>query len=97
MNILVICRHVDILETIIRLLRNEEGWSAQGVATDQDAIKKFQTEDFDIVMIGSGVDAESEKELITKFKKQKPEIKIVRHYGGGSGLLYSEIMEAIKK
>jgi hypothetical protein len=96
MNILVICRHVDILETIVRLLNNEEGWTATGVTTDQDAIEKFETGNFQIAMIGGGVNTESENALITKFKEQKPEIKIVRHYGGGSGLLYAEIMEAIQ-
>jgi DNA-binding NarL/FixJ family response regulator len=96
MNILVIGRHADITETVVRLLNNENGWHAAGSLTDMDAIQKFEKESFDIVLIGGGVNEDSERELVTTFKRTKPAIKIVRHYGGGSGLLFAEIMEALK-
>jgi DNA-binding NarL/FixJ family response regulator len=96
MNILVIGRHADINETVVKLLNNENGWHASGALSDADAIRKFEKENFDIVLIGGGVNEDSEQELITNFKRTKPSVKIVRHYGGGSGLLFAEIMEALK-
>jgi hypothetical protein len=96
MNILVIGRHAEINETVVRLLNNENGWHASGALTDHDAIRKFEKQNFDIVLIGGGVTEESERELITNFNRTKPSVKIVRHYGGGSGLLFAEIREALK-
>jgi hypothetical protein len=96
MNILVIGRHAEINETVVRLLNSENGWHATGSLIDLDAIQKFEKENFDIVLVGGGVSEDSERELITNFKQTRPSIKIVRHYGGGSGLLFAEIMEALK-
>jgi hypothetical protein len=96
MNILVIGRHAEIQQTILRLLNGQPGWHAAGALTDEEAVKAFSAQLFDIVLIGGGVDESSEAKLVIGFKNQQPSIKIVRHFGGGSGLLFAEIMEAIK-
>ena len=84
------------METVLRLLNGEENWEATGVLTDEEALQKFQAENFDLVLIGGGVDEESEQSLSMKFKQKAPATKIIRHYGGGSGLLFGEILEAMK-
>jgi hypothetical protein len=48
-----------------------------------------------LVLIGGGVDEESERKLKAEFEKVNAQIKIIRHYGGGSGLLFNEINEAL--
>jgi DNA-binding NtrC family response regulator len=96
LNILVIGRHAQIMETVLRLINSQAGWSATGAITDEEAIEKFNQGQFDLVLIGGGVEATSEQKFRVEFEKINPRIKIIRHYGGGSGLLFNEIMEATK-
>jgi hypothetical protein len=95
LNILVIGRHAQIMETILRLINSQPEWKAEGALMDAEAEMKFKASKFDLVLIGGGVEASSEGSLKTVFEKINPQIKIIRHYGGGSGLLFNEIEEAI--
>jgi hypothetical protein len=95
MEILVICRHPEILQTIVRLVNNNPDWQATGAITNPEAIKAFNDGAFGLVLLGSGIDEESEKELRSAFTSVVPGITIVQHYGGGSGLLSAEIYEAL--
>jgi hypothetical protein len=95
LNILVIGRHAQIMETVLRLIHSQPEWAATGALTDQKAIEAFRNEKFDLVMIGGGVEEESEKKLKMEFEKVNPQVKMIRHYGGGSGLLFNEIQEAL--
>jgi hypothetical protein len=94
-RILVICRHQQILETIIRLINTRPEWRGFGTVSDEEAIELFNEMNFNIVLIGAGVDENSEKKLSDIFKTSTPSIKILKHYGGGSGLLFGEILEAL--
>jgi hypothetical protein len=94
MNILVIGRHPQIMETVLRLINSQPGWKAEGAITDEEAVEKFNS-NFILVLIGGGVEESSEKKLKTAFEKINPQVKMIRHYGGGSGLLFNEIEEAI--
>jgi hypothetical protein len=94
-QILVIGRHPEILRTVIRLVNNNPDWNATGCITDQEAIVAFDQQTFELVLLGAGIEASSEDSLCTYFKAHKPGIKIVQHYGGGSGLLSAEIYEAL--
>lgn len=91
-NILYIGRHLEILETVIRLINANENWNGVGVMNDEEAKEIFLRKDFSIVLLGSGIQEQSETELCAFFKNQNPNISIVQHYGGGSGLLKSEIL-----
>ncbi len=94
-RILVIGRHAQILETVLRLINAQQAWKAIGALTDNEAREKFGRDNFDLVLIGGGVEEESERSLKNEFEKINPQIKMIRHYGGGSGLLFNEINEAI--
>ena len=91
-NILYLGRHPEILETVIRLINANKNWNGVGVMNDEEAKEVFLKEDFSIVLLGSGIQEESEAELCTFFRNKNPNISIVQHYGGGSGLLKSEIL-----
>jgi hypothetical protein len=93
-RILVICRHPEILATIVRLINSKPEW--QGLS-DEEATKIFLEKDFDVVLIGAGVNLESERYLRQTFEKKNPAVKIIQHYGGGSGLLFGEIHQALTK
>ncbi len=95
LNILVVGRHLQIMETILRLIHTQSEWQASGVLTDNEAIEKLRETNFDLVLIGGGVKEESELKLKVEFEQFNPRIKIIRHYGGGSGLLFNEINEAL--
>ena len=95
-NILVIGRHPQIMETVLRLINSHPGWKAEGAITDEEAVEKFNS-NFNLVLIGGGVEESSEEKMKTAFEKINPPVKMIRHYGGGSGLLFNEIEEAIAK
>ena len=95
-EILVICRHEGILQTIVRLINNNPAWNATGAVTDDEALTAFTGHPFKLVLLGSGIEKASEDKLSMAFKIHDPSITIVEHYGGGSGLLFTEIYEAIK-
>lgn len=95
-KILYIGRHAEILETIVRLLNANEEWLGIGAATDEEALQLFSKYDFSLVLLGCGIEEESEHLLITAFRNLKPNIVIIQHYGGGSGLLRNEITSALE-
>jgi len=94
-EILVIATHPDILKTILRLLNNHDNWSGTGVATIAEAIEIFPTKDFNVVLLGAGLSEAEEQQLRTSFSALKPGIPCIAHYGGGSGLLYAEVLQAL--
>lgn len=94
-NILVVGRHEEILQTVLRLINKNEDWNAKGCLRDDEALKLFNENNFDLVLLSSGIDEDCEKSLRNSFRKKNPAIKIIQHYGGGSGLLSSEIYEAL--
>jgi hypothetical protein len=94
-TILVVGRHLEILEVIVRLINGRQGWCAAGVLTDDEAIETFAQKKFNLVLIGAGVDQQSIDLLTDNFMKINVSTKIVKHYGGGSGLLFNEIQEAL--
>lgn len=96
-QILVIGRHPEILATVVRLVNNNPDWNATGCLSDEEAIAAFATQDFKVVLMGGGVDEISEEKLNEHFYNSNPNIKIVQHFGGGSGLLSAEIFEALNK
>lgn len=96
-EILVIGRNVDIHETVLRLINKNEKWFATGALTDEEVFQRCQETIFDMVLLGSGIEEESENKLREYFQSINPNLPIVQHYGGGSGLLYCEIIEVIEK
>jgi hypothetical protein len=94
-EILVVCRHEGILQTIVRLINNNSAWNATGVATDDEALAAFGSKPFKLILLGSGIEKDSDDKLRATFTAQNPDIIIVQHYGGGSGLLAAEIYEAL--
>ncbi|MCF0060167.1 response regulator receiver protein [Dyadobacter chenwenxiniae] len=94
-NILVLADHAEILETIIRLINKNEGWRGTGVAGYDQAEEALKTNKFDLVLLGVGVDDEAEARILRLCESIAPQTVCMRHYGGGSGLLSSEIQHAL--
>ncbi|MEO6684825.1 MAG: response regulator receiver protein [Dyadobacter sp.] len=96
-KILAIGRHEEILETVLRIINKSENWTAQGALTDAKAIALFEEQKFDIVLLCGGIEEECEAVLRTTFTQKDPDIIIIQHCGGGSGLLSNEIIHALSK
>jgi hypothetical protein len=95
-NILYVGLHKEITATVVRLLNANENWNGIGVCDVHQARQSFAKIPFSLVLLGSGLDEECETELCSFFRKENSNIKIVQHYGGGSGLLKSEILLALE-
>lgn len=95
-SILYIGTHPQITEVILRLLNQQPEWNARAVV-DVESLKRIcTTEEFKLVLVGAGLSVPEEREVRDYLKSELPATKLVLHYGGGSGLLYAEIAEALK-
>jgi hypothetical protein len=94
-QILVIGRNQQILATIERLINNNPNWKAVPCFTDELAISACEKQRFDLVLLGGGIDEISDTYLREAISKLHPGIRIIQHYGGGSGLLATEINMAL--
>ena len=94
-EILVVGRNPEIVQTVVRLINNNPAWNATHALTDADAISIFQNQAFTLVLLGGGIEPESDALLRQAFTSHNPNITIIQHYGGGSGLLATEINMAL--
>lgn len=96
-KILYVGNHKDILETVVRLINNHENWFGKGAFDIDEAIDDLNNTKYEIVLLGCGIEPEYEQQLRSYIEKRFPQVTIVQHYGGGSGLLSNEIMEALNR
>lgn len=96
-QILVVGRNTEIVPVLQRLIEQEETWQCTTAYTDEEAILHFQQMQYDVVLLSSGIEPKSEAKLRSLFLFQQPEVIVLQHYGGGSGLLNSEIRQALEK
>jgi len=90
LQILVIGKHPDIMETILRLLNNQPGWTGTGAFTVDEALKLSETINVDVMLLGAGLSEDESAQIKANFS-----VPVIEHYGGGSGLLYAEIYGAV--
>lgn len=95
-NILVIGRHPEIMQTVLRLINKNPAYNASGATGNDEAVALFRSGNFQLVILGGGVDRESERLFRDTFSSIQPGIKIIQHFGGGSGLLENEIRAALE-
>jgi hypothetical protein len=92
LNILAVGRDKDILAVVERLINSHDGWKAAVASTEDEAETVFRTKGFRIVLVGAGFSAEEEEALRQRLLRLDPVVVVIRHYGGGSGLLENEIL-----
>lgn len=95
-TILYIGRDPEITAVLNRLLNAREEWKGLTTCTDEEAISICTEHQLDIVLLGNGIAADAEEKLRKALTEMRPGLKIIQHYGGGSGLLYGEIMTALQ-
>ena len=94
-KILIIGTNKPIMQTIARLIDRDGLWQATIAFSFEGALAVCLQQDFKVVLIGGGIVEEQELELKNYLVKHKPELPLVKHYGGGSGLLFAEIHQAL--
>lgn len=92
-HILIACTNQPIAATIARLIEKMENWKATVALSINDAQEQCLNKTYDLVLIGAGISDDEEETLRHSLKQVGT--KIVKHYGGGSGLLYAEIYQAL--
>jgi hypothetical protein len=94
-EILVLAANAEILKVILRLINANEAWSAFGVGSVPEAVESLLSGKVDLLLVGAGFSEEEELSITEFVQTEKPEIRVVKHYGGGSGLLFAEIYLAL--
>lgn len=91
LHFLVIGKNQEILDTLKRIIENNEGWKAT-IQTDENACyDTIRNTDVDIVLLSSGLEEQFEEDIKTFCEKLDKNVKVIEHYGGGSGLLKNEV------
>jgi hypothetical protein len=97
LNILVIGKDPEILTVVLRLLNEykEANYHAIGTTDPDQARELFTGGDIGLVLMTNGIDPTLDASLREYFLARRPGVRILQHYGGGSGLLFGEIAQAL--
>lgn len=95
-QILIVGTNQAITATIARLINQHEEWIATITHSAEQALSICATQAFGLVLIGAGLSDADEVSLCQKLAKAHPNLPFVKHYGGGSGLLFAEIYQVLR-
>ncbi|WP_288375302.1 hypothetical protein [Chryseobacterium culicis] len=91
LHFLVIGKNQEILDTLKRIIENNEGWTAEIQSDENFCYQYIQDNPVDIVLLSSGLDDHFEQTIKEFCNGLDKEVKVIDHYGGGSGLLKNEV------
>lgn len=91
LNFLVIGKNQEILDTLKRVIENNEGWAAEIQSDENFCYEYIKENQVDIVLLSSGLEEQFEKDIKVFCENLDKEVKVIDHYGGGSGLLKNEV------
>ena len=80
-----------ITQTIERLINGFENYEGVACGSLDEMVDRLKADQYNILLIGAGFDKATEQELQHIARKIQPQLKIIEHYGGGSGLLLEEL------
>lgn len=95
-EILIVGTNEPIMRTIARLIDNDGKWLATIAFSMEEALKICLEKEFSLALICAGLQPNEEIALNEKLNQLRPKLAIVKHYGGGSGLLYAEIYQGLQ-
>jgi len=97
LNFLVLGKNQEILEVVKRIIEKNEGWKAEIMSNENEAYDYIGNNKVDIVLLSSGLEDQFEQDIKVFCENSDQEIKVIDHYGGGSGLLKSEVSVAFSQ
>ncbi|TDO71050.1 hypothetical protein EV143_11042 [Flavobacterium chryseum] len=95
LEFLLLGKNEAILAILLRLVNADQNWNAIAFNDEKEAQEYFQNHKIDIVLLSSGIEDHIEKEFTSFCLKNQPEVEVIEHFGGGSGLLKSEILHRL--
>ena len=94
---LILGKNESILAILTRLVNANENWKAVSFDNEKLAENYFLANKLDFVLLSSGIENNIEKEFTAFCLKAQPDVEVIEHFGGGSGLLQSEIYDRLHK
>ena len=92
LNFLVVGRNNEIIKILKRIILTNFYSTATITNNLGDFYEIILNREVDVVLLSSGLETEEESQIKEFIKTYNPTIKIIEHYGGGSGLLKSEVL-----
>ncbi|CAM3870942.1 hypothetical protein [Aquirufa aurantiipilula] len=96
-NVLVVGKNEAIVELLIKLVNKYPELFALGTCKLEDISSICQISPVDILLISSGLSLNQENEVKQLVKQFHPNLKTVEHFGGGSGLLKTELNQVLDR
>ena len=94
-KILVAGKNDQVTGAVIRTLATYPEFSADSVNTASKVEKQLDSEKWDVLLICGGFTPQEEEGFYELKKEKFPELILIEHYGGGSGLIYAELKQAL--
>lgn len=91
LQFLVIGKNQEILDTLKRIIENNEGWKAEIRNNENVCYDYIKENQVDIVLLSSGLEEDFENDIKIFCENLDKDVKVIDHYGGGSGLLKNEV------
>ncbi|QSE96458.1 hypothetical protein [Fulvivirga lutea] len=93
-RVIILAKTISALLT--RLVNNLEQFTGEGYSIYKE-LDNVDLNTYDILLVGGGITNEEIDMLRDRISAEKLSIKLIEHYGGGSGLLPQELYAAINK
>lgn len=95
LEFLLLGKNEEILVILLRLVNANENWNGVAFNDEKEAQEYFRNNKIDIVLLSSAIEDHVEKEFTSFCLKNQPDVEVIEHFGGGSGLLKSEILHRL--
>lgn len=95
LQLLAIGYDLAIMQVMERLLSSHTGWNGVVALTKKDGLEHISDGNYDAVLLCVGVTAADEEEIREAVAIHPSSAIVIRHYGGGSGLLENEVRAAL--
>ncbi|MEN2488616.1 hypothetical protein AAYQ05_12525 [Flavobacterium sp. B11] len=95
LQFLLLGKNEAILAILLRLVNADENWNGVAFNNEKEAQEYFQNNKIDIVLLSSAIEDHVEKEFTSFCLKHQSDVEVIEHFGGGSGLLKSEILHRL--
>lgn len=94
LHFLLVGTHAQMLTILQRVISQREGWRATSCTGFETLKTALFFETYDVVLLSSGISSDEEHTIQMYVAQHYPSIRVIVHYGGGSGLLFNEVQQA---
>ncbi|MCH2199167.1 MAG: hypothetical protein MK081_10330 [Flavobacteriales bacterium] len=92
-RVMIVGKHDYIIEKLEGILKLAK-FGTLGSSDPERIMRMLREEDFDLLLIGGGIEPHSRLAYIEYIQSHKPDVRVVEHYGGPATIL-SEVHGAL--